>query len=153
MERRPDADVRERLELDAARSFQASWLIARFLAEEADAPGVATELSALFTDLGIQPESSLRDYLDRSDDGSRLMALLNEAGTQLKVNRPNLLPYFEAGWNIALALASNDGQRLESIAATIELPDGVPEPKDAPSSIAWANALASGFHQRIYGTG
>lgn len=142
---------RARLELDAARSFQASWLIARFLAKQADSAAVATELNALLGQLQIQLQSPVSDYLDGGPD--TLMTLLKEAGTQLKVRSPALLPYFEAGWNIPFDVAGNGGRQLGSIAETIELPPGLANPGEASSPIEWADTVAQSFHQRIYGPG
>ena len=140
---------RARLELDAAKAFQAGWSIARFLTGEVHPVAVDTELTALLGALDVELRSPVGDYLDR--EGDALSRLLNEAGAQLKVRRPGLLPYFQAGWNIPFDLAGNGGQRLEEIAKTIELPAALADPQDASRPWDWANAVATSFHERIYG--
>jgi len=135
-------------ELDQARSFQASWSLVRFLSKETSAAAVATEVTGLFEDLGIRPESPVANYLVAEDDS--LMRLVSEAGIQLKRRRPALLPYFEAGWNIMLDIVSNNGAQLTAIASTIDLPDNLANPADAASAMEWANTVAEHFHQRVY---
>lgn len=140
-------------EFDAARAFEASWCVMRFVTRGTRPDAVIAQLTVLLDDLDVTVEGRVRDYLDVDDDGASPMSLLEQVGGQLLARQPALVPYFEAGCNLLLDVARTGGQTLESIVRPLELPPRLADSTGFRDNLTWANAIHGYFEAKLLTSG
>lgn len=128
-----------------AMAFELSWLLFCLMGKLARHPtAVEAQIESYASDLGLQLPSTWRQNLVTDDDGGTgFNDLLGHLGGQLVSRRPDLLPYFEAGFNIPFSVSRKDTAVMQSSIGALNLPEEIRDPRG--EAIEWANRVNEHF--------
>jgi hypothetical protein len=123
-----------------AIAFQLSWLMTLLRIGQARHPAaVEAQIESYSAELELQLPPNWREDV-MADDWEIFMDLLAGIGGQLVARKPQLVPYFEAGFNLPVAAARGELAKLEAITAELDLPDELRKP-DPYNILAWLNRV------------
>jgi hypothetical protein len=123
-----------------AIAFQISWLMTLLRIGQARHPAaVEAQIESYSAELELQLPPNWREDV-MADDWEIFIDLLAGIGGQLVAQKPQLVPYFEAGFNLPVAAARGELAKLEAITAGLDLPDELRKP-DPYNLLAWLNRV------------
>jgi hypothetical protein len=126
--------------IEQAMAFEISWLIMTILSGSARHPrAIFHQVHGYLAKLDISLQQPIEQYVRTDDVGASVMELLETIGGQLVVQHPDLVPYFEAGINLLLDAARNEGRGFSDILGRMQLPAYLTEPRE--DKLQWANQI------------
>jgi len=135
-------------ELLRAKAFQISWLIMTLLSKSARHPeAVQHQIDVHAQDIGLDLPESWQSRIQSDDGGEVVMSLVESLGGQLVARRPDLAPYFEAGFNLVLSASRNDSRALGDALEKLEVPASLKTPQT--DMLKWANAVHDHFEKQL----
>jgi hypothetical protein len=136
-----------------AVAFQRSWLQPLSLNGQAPNPAaVEPQIEPDSAKFGLQPPPSWREDV-LANDWEVSVELLARIGGQLGTREPQLVPHFEAGFNLPAAAAWCDLAKLDTMTAGPGLPYGSPNElgKPAPHDVlAWLNRVHAQYKSVLH---
>lgn len=131
-------------EIARALAFQLSWLLSVLLMKQARHPAaVQAQVEAHSAELHLTLPTAWRQIELTSGSGQAFMDLVTELGGQLVARRPELVPYFEAGFNLLVSASKSDELGLAAICARLDLPKELRKPSG--HTLEWVNRVHDYF--------
>lgn len=134
--------------VEQAMAFELSWLIMTVLSGSARHPTAIYErVRGYLSKLNLSIKEPIESYLSADDGGTSVMQLMETIGGQVAVQHRQLVPYFEAGLNLLLDIARNDGKRVIEILKRMKIPSELMEPRE--NKLQWANEVHNFFEKAL----
>jgi hypothetical protein len=107
-----------------ATAFRLSWLLLNFITPNATHPfAIREQIEVYALTLGLKLGESWAEDVHRDDTGASLMAVTERLGGQIAAREPQLLPYFEAAFNLLIDASRTGGTKFDTIVWNLALPE------------------------------
>ena len=98
-------------------------------------------------ELRLTLPSSWREDISRDSSGKGLQEVIASLAGQMVARYPQLLPYFEAGYNVPLGASHRGPEGVTTAVARLSLPKELSEPRQ--DALSWVNEIHSYFEDAL----